>query len=231
MRISTQRLLMEAPSHFWMRAGIAIYQTQMMLRLYVLVIAIPKSGFVRKDFVFSTLVFPNVMRIAAHLIKECRARKQMNVDGDMHVLQMEINQRANRFCCPHAPRCANPNEHCGGSGRLVDGSETEYGQCVAPQDCRILGTNECGEREACYIVDAEGKTDCRRVGSQEVGESCNKLNDCLPGLACTGLFERTCARICELGNDSSCPSSEGTCIEYAQSPENTGLCTPTSETR
>ncbi len=135
-----------------------------------------------------------------------------------------------RVCCPTAGSGCDTNERCDGPGVLFDGTRTGFGECLPPRRCDVLG-NDCEPMEACYIVDTAGGTDCRAAGAAPVGAACERPNDCQPGLACTGLFEQTCVRVCSLRASGSCPTSEGSCIAYAQSPEGTGLCTPTSSRR
>lgn len=130
-----------------------------------------------------------------------------------------------RVCCIGDESTCDPGERCGGPGVLVDGTSTRFNECLRPRSCDVLG-DECEPMEGCYIVDAEGRTDCRAAGEREVGEDCRGPNDCAVGLSCTGLFSMTCVRVCELGATGSCPAGEGVCIGYAQSPEGTGLCTP-----
>lgn len=135
-----------------------------------------------------------------------------------------------RVCCPASADGCGPDERCDGPGVLVDGSRTGFGECLPPRSCDVLG-DDCEPMEACYIVDADGGTDCRAAGAAPVGAPCERPNDCAPGLACTGLFERTCVRVCSLSASGSCPTTEGSCVAYAQSPEGTGLCTPESARR
>ncbi len=135
-----------------------------------------------------------------------------------------------RVCCPTASDGCRVDEHCGGPGVLFDGTRTTFRQCLPPRRCNVLG-DACEPMEACYIVDPDGGTDCRAAGTAPVGAPCERPNDCAPGLACTGLFERTCVRVCSLTASAACPPDEGTCVAYAQSPEGTGLCTPGSTRR
>jgi hypothetical protein len=88
----------------------------------------------------------------------------------------------------------------------------------------VLDTTACEPTEGCYIVSSMGDTDCREAGAAGVADPCVEPNDCEAGLTCAGFFEMTCARICSLDADT-CPSDEGRCVAYAQSPEGTGLCT------
>jgi len=127
------------------------------------------------------------------------------------------------ICCEAADTCAEETR-CGGTGILVDGTPTEFRECLAPRPCDVLDATTCEMGEACYIVSSTGDTDCRRTGEASVGEACADQSECAAGLFCGGLFEGECVRICELG--MPCPGDEGTCRAYAQSPEGTGLCTP-----
>lgn len=131
-----------------------------------------------------------------------------------------------RVCCAASPReTCGEDEHCGGTGVLVDGTITRYRECLAPRTCDVLRDDNpaCFSGEACFIV-GERETDCRVPGEVRVGGACAHPEDCQAGLSCVGLFEGTCVRVCSL-RDESCPASEGMCVAYAQSPPGTGLCT------
>ncbi|HJL47456.1 MAG TPA: hypothetical protein RMG45_16505, partial [Polyangiaceae bacterium LLY-WYZ-15_(1-7)] len=132
-----------------------------------------------------------------------------------------------RICCPASGAACDPEEEerCGGPGVLIDGSETEFGECLPPRACDVLADDACEPGESCYIVSSRGDTDCREAGEADVGEDCEAPNDCAAGLTCSGFFEQACVRICALEVEGSCPADEGTCVAYAQSPEGTGLCT------
>ena len=131
-------------------------------------------------------------------------------------------------CCPGDAAGCRDAERCGGPGLLADGSSVGWRECLPQRPCNVLMQDECEVGEGCYIVaveDGEPQTDCREAGRGEVGDPCRGQNDCAPGFSCAGQFEATCARICAIGDDASCPAAEGSCQGYSQSPAGTGLCT------
>lgn len=130
-----------------------------------------------------------------------------------------------RLCCDDPETC-DVEERCG-AGELIDGTPVSWGRCMPwQQDCTPLDPIEtCDPAEACYIVTATGDTGCRPSGSRDVGEGCEEQNDCMPGLACRGLSNPTCKRICDTTAESPCPAGEGECKAQSGWPENTGLCT------
>ncbi len=133
-------------------------------------------------------------------------------------------------CCPgdDADVCG-AEMRCAGAGTRVDGTSTDWWQCVPPRPCDPLHPEAaCEPGEGCYIVSSTGETDCRRAGEAGVGDACEDQNDCAPGLFCGGLVSPTCVRICSLGDAGAavtCPSEEGSCRAYGHSPEGTGICT------
>lgn len=131
-----------------------------------------------------------------------------------------------RICCPWGGETCGEDEHCGGTGVLVDGSVTRYRECLAPRACDLLRDDNtpCFPGESCFLV-GERETDCRVPGEVPVGGACERPEDCQMGTTCVGLFESTCVRVCSLLREGSCPASEGRCVAYAQSPPDTGLCT------
>lgn len=131
-----------------------------------------------------------------------------------------------RICCPEADACTD-GAVCGGSGVLVDGTATSWGWCLPPRTCDVLRHDEvCEEREGCYIVDAEGHTECRVAGTGGPGDPCEAQEDCQPGFFCGGIESTRgrCVRICRLGADD-CPPAEGRCVAQRHSPDGTGFCT------
>lgn len=138
-----------------------------------------------------------------------------------------------RICCDDAlDTTCGDERRCGGPGALVDGSETAWGECLPVRPCDVLGTaSECLAGESCFLVGDRGETDCRVPGSAAVGETCEVADDCVSGTTCTGLFERTCVRVCRIDVEGACPAGEGSCVAYAQSPSGTGLCTVSAGVR
>lgn len=133
-----------------------------------------------------------------------------------------------RICCgaDDLDATCGDERRCGGPGVLVEGASTDYGECLPVRPCDVLGaSSECLVGEACFLVGERGETDCRVPGTAGVGEACAVAEDCAAGTTCTGLFERTCVRVCRLEAEGACPVGEGTCVAYAQSPPGTGLCT------
>lgn len=127
-----------------------------------------------------------------------------------------------RICCPAEPDDCVGDAVCGGAGVLVDGTETRWGRCLPRRSCDVLAPEEaCGEREACYIVDSSGATECRIAGSAGADEPCVVQQDCQSGFFCGAT--RRCVRICRLGDE--CPPGEGRCVAQHHSPEGTGICT------
>ncbi len=127
-------------------------------------------------------------------------------------------------CCPGADTCGDETA-CTGIGVLVDGTVTEYGECRPPRECALLTGATCEEGEACYVI-RDRASFCRPAGTATAGEGCVMPNDCAPGFSCVGAFEGTCVRNCRLGSDGTdaCPSEEGQCRAYPDSPDGTGLC-------
>lgn len=133
-----------------------------------------------------------------------------------------------RLCCPGpASEPAEPSScpagtRCGGSGQLVDGTTTEWGSCEPIRRCELFGMLQgCELREACYIVDADGHTECRIAGTAQAGEACRRPEDCGPKLFC-GLLTQRCVPICQLDQNNCEPGAR--CIAQAHSPRGTGFC-------
>jgi hypothetical protein len=136
-----------------------------------------------------------------------------------------------RVCCPGDTTCGD-EMRCGGSGILVDGTETTWGACTEPRSCDVLDPSTCAEREGCYIVDSQAATECLVSGTAGAGEPCMAQQDCQAGFFCGGITATRCVRICRIGGDD-CPASEGRCIGQVHTPEGSGLCTidPTTAQR
>jgi hypothetical protein len=128
-------------------------------------------------------------------------------------------------CCPGDATCG-AERRCGGSGELVSGAITAWARCLPIRPCD-LGHPElvCAAREGCYIVDAEGHTECLIAGTALEGEPCNASNDCAAFGVCTGIVDRTCARVCLLDMPRDC-GADRRCEAQAYSPPGTGICTP-----
>ncbi|GAB4213124.1 MAG: hypothetical protein OHK0013_36690 [Sandaracinaceae bacterium] len=128
-----------------------------------------------------------------------------------------------RVCCPGADHCGTAAT-CSGDGVLVDGTTSSWGRCSAPRACTLLDPMSCPDREACYVVSADGATECLLVGAALEGETCELPNDCAAGLVCTGAFMRTCATLCQLSTtEDSCPGP-ALCVRQAYTPEGIGVC-------
>lgn len=131
-----------------------------------------------------------------------------------------------RICCPNDVTACADGMLCAGSGVLVDGTETGWGQCLPARACDVLHPQEaCETREGCYIVGADGSTECRVAGTGGPGAYCAAQEECQSGFFCGGIGDnRHCVRICQLGADD-CPPEEGRCVAQAHSPAGTGFCT------
>jgi len=136
-----------------------------------------------------------------------------------------------RPCCPRGSvedcrggeRCAYPARDPANAWAWT------WGHCVPPRPCDPLASGSvCDLREACYIVGAEGQTDCMNAGGRMIAEACERQNDCAPGLYCAraGDGVGACVRVCSLADDRSvCLPDEGRCVEYSHTPDGLGLCT------
>ena len=128
------------------------------------------------------------------------------------------------ICCPGDDSCG-PDATCGGSGLLVGGVPTSWGRCLPERRCTVLAaTSACTEREACYVVDAIGTTECRVAGARLMGEVCEVPNDCASGFACVGASAKTCVALCSL-DASTCPRATE-CVRQAYTPSGIGICAP-----
>lgn len=135
-----------------------------------------------------------------------------------------------RVCCRADPVSCQDDDVCGGSGMLVDGTATMFGQCGPSRSCSLLNLTSCGDGEGCYLI-GEGETECRPAGTVNVGEACEGPSDCAPGLGCVGAFDKQCARNCRIGAPDACPPGEGECRAAANSPDGAGLCSGISSAR
>lgn len=134
--------------------------------------------------------------------------------------------RCGRICCPGDGDACMEGESCGGSGILVDGTETRWGRCLDVRDCDVHAPEtECEDREGCYIIDLDGTTECRVAGTAEGSDPCEVQEDCAAGFFCGGLTGlKRCVRICRLGMDDCRGLGEG-CVAQAHTPPGSGLCT------
>ncbi|MCA9605508.1 MAG: hypothetical protein KC619_07925 [Myxococcales bacterium] len=132
-----------------------------------------------------------------------------------------------RVCCPTDGAACAVGSRCGGSGVLVDGTDTLWGQCLSVRSCDLLRADSCEAREGCYLIDATMMTECRIAGAAGAGEACEVQEDCRAGFFCGGVLgARRCVRICDLRADD-CPTAEGRCVAQSHTVafENVGLCT------
>lgn len=131
------------------------------------------------------------------------------------------------LCCDGASDCA-PTDRCRGTGALVDGTYTGWGQCLPALACDLIHPERaCSDREGCYVVDGTGTTECLRAGSAPTGSPCEGPSDCAPGNVCTGLTARSCVATCSLTSTlphQGCADTEH-CAAQAYSPPGTGICT------
>ena len=131
-----------------------------------------------------------------------------------------------RICCPTDGAACAVGSSCGGSGVLVDGTETRWGRCLAIRSCNVLRPGEvCEPREGCYLIDGSRMTECRVAGAGGAGDGCEAQEDCQAGFFCGGIAAaRRCVRLCSVVDDT-CPATEGRCIAQSHTPDGVGLCT------
>jgi len=132
-----------------------------------------------------------------------------------------------RPCCPSAGGDCMESERCASRVRDSEGRELlGWGVCRASTACNPLQSDRsCEEGEACYVVSAERRTDCRAEGTGTRGSACRAANDCAAGFYCQERMDRagTCVRLCAL-DAPECPEAEGRCQEFALIPAGLGLC-------
>lgn len=129
-----------------------------------------------------------------------------------------------RPCCLGDEVGCAVGSRCGGSGRLVDRTETSWGRCLSLRSCELLRP-VCEEREGCYLLDGSGMTECRIAGTSGAGERCSVQEECQAGFFCGGLAsQKMCIRLCAVAADT-CPVAEGRCVQQAHTPVGVGLCT------
>jgi hypothetical protein len=98
----------------------------------------------------------------------------------------------------------------GGTCVAVEGDDggplPNYDVCTF--NCQLQDPNACGQNgslSAGCIADGVGGTDCEDMGLSGIGASCVYINDCLPGLVCTG----TCLQWCRIvASPSDCGDGE-----------------------
>jgi len=89
--------------------------------------------------------------------------------------------------------------------------------CALPDNCDPFENTGCtGAGEGCYFLPSEGTSTCVGAGDGAVGDTCQYLNDCTPGLLCNG----TCAELC----DGTHTCTTGTCNTGYGLPDGKGLC-------
>lgn len=130
-----------------------------------------------------------------------------------------------RICCPDDGSACVDGATCGGSGRLVDGTETSWGRCLARRSCDVHDpSGVCEDREGCYIVSPTGGTECRIAGTATAGEACTAQEDCEAGFFCGGVgVTKRCVQICRLDSPGDCAEGES-CVAQVHTPTGSGLC-------
>ncbi len=105
-----------------------------------------------------------------------------------------------------APFCSESHSTCPDNGTcaysITDAPQIKV--CAASDACDPVLDTGCGDGH-CYVTGPDANMCIDTPGTATEGESCTYVNDCVPGLLCTG----TCMAMCNLGNDADCES--GTC--------------------
>ena len=153
-------------------------------------------------------------------------------EPDLACFKTKQGNRCQRICCPGNDDPCADNQKCGGSGQLVEGSETlAWGFCTSMvEGCEVFNAQEsCELGEACYITSAQGDTACLRQGTASEGETCayegNAVqNVCASGMVCVAGM--TCQNLCQLGDDvdHGCNDKSNACVAVSFAPEHIGLC-------
>lgn len=128
------------------------------------------------------------------------------------------------ICCPGVEGDCPSGERCGGSGELLGGARTAWGECAPARSCDVLATDACAAREACYIIAPDGTSECRIAGRAEAGAACEVPEDCAAGLFCGGLGARACLVVCALATSRACADGMR-CVAQSYSPPGSGICT------
>ncbi len=129
------------------------------------------------------------------------------------------------LCCPGDATCG-AELRCAGSGELVGGATTEWAHCLNVRACDVVHPEYvCAAREGCFIIDSDGHTECLIAGAALEGEPCAQPADCAAGGVCTGIRDKTCARVCAIDAPRDCGTGRR-CEAQAYSPPGTGICRP-----
>jgi hypothetical protein len=139
---------------------------------------------------------------------------------------------ATGYTCTHGsdatddPWCARFCDHdtdCTGSGsRCVVGLIGSHGQSlgidVCSASCDLVAQTGCPSSRGCYAFEPAGSgsdyTDCENPGTVAIGGTCTIDEDCVAGGVCVGnAATGTCASICVVGDDTTCPGNL-TCVGF-----------------
>jgi hypothetical protein len=118
------------------------------------------------------------------------------------------------YCVGHADCPSAPGARC------LDGGE--YGYCSTA--CNPVINDVCPPGTKCELVGTDGITACRGLGTLGLGETCERLGDCVAGTTCVPMAGgRRCLRYCDAVT-APCPGGEP-CLAF--SAETTiGVCPP-----
>lgn len=96
-----------------------------------------------------------------------------------------------------------------GTDTAVDAPGPDTGACEPPGDCDPFVADGCPSDQVCVRRET-GRTECRdATDTADVGESCDRMEDCLPGLMCVNVDGMaTCHRSCPGGSMGLCPDEE-----------------------
>lgn len=138
------------------------------------------------------------------------------------------------YCCEGLCSGVLGNE---GDGRFCDPAvrsddERRIPACLPIHACRLLGNDECGERETCAVVrELDGSTGCVEVGTAQVGESCDAQH-CAAGLNCLGsVGTRTCFQLCSSSGTACPPGQSCTWAPPTFREAGLGVCTESAAQR
>ena len=110
-------------------------------------------------------------------------------------------------------------------------NETTYVTAPVTANCQVnaaftnlgacsLWDQNCPSSQGCYVIDGDGTTACAFSSGKEVGEACDFINDCAPGLICANPVSSSCRPLCNTNGSVSCET--GDCVEIGIS--NVGAC-------